>query len=208
MNKSLNVMKKTMVVLNHILDEYANNKGVSSIDLACEHYKYCLENGFIDSSFDVQDFLTNVGFSQDEIQEYLEKQNGTTNKGVEISSVQDIIDYLTYECNVRVHQYDKEWELEFWSDLGEDVVVYIEHDNTTQSIIDGINEYADNFDAEEHAEVWIDRRGRNGVPNSVRDLIEDAESIKSFLTDIANELSNAHIIEETQELNIQEDIEK
>ena len=43
---------------------------------------------------------------------------------------------------------------------------------------------------------------------TVRDLIEDAESIKSFLTDIANELSNAHIIEETQELNIQEDIDK
>lgn len=208
MNKSLNVVKKTMVVLNHILDEYANNIGVSPIELACEHYKYCLENGLVDSSFDIQEFLADVGFGENEIQEYLEKQNGTTNKGVEISSVQDIIDYLTDECNVRVHQYDKEWELEFWSDLGEDVVVYIEHDNTTQSIIDGINEYADNFDAEEHAEVWIDRRGRNGVPNSVRDLIEDAESIKSFLTDIANELSNAHIIKETQELNIQKDIEK
>ena len=201
-------MKKTLIVLNHILDEYANNKGVSSIDLACEHYKCCLENGLIDSSFDVQDFLTNVGFSQDEIQEHLKEQKNTTNSNLIISSVQDIIDYLTYECNVRVHQYDKEWELEFWSDLGEDVIVYIENDNTTQNIIDRIKECADDFDAEEHAEMWIDSRGRNGVPNSIRGLIEDAESIKSFLTDIANELSNAHIIKETQELNIHEDIEK
>ena len=212
MNKSLNVMKKTMVVLNHILDEYANNIGVSPIELACEHYDVCKENGLIDSSFDVQDFLTNIGFSQNEIQEYLEEQNGITNKVLEISSVQDIIDYLEDEHYINVHSYKNgsEWELEleFESDLGEDVLVYIEHDNTEQSIINGIKEYAEYFDAEEHAECWIDSRGRNGVPNSILDLIEDAKSIKAFLTDIANELSNAHIIEETQELNIQEDIEK
>lgn len=65
-------MNKSLVVLNHILDEYANNKGVSPIELACKHYDICLNNGLIDSSFDIQDFLTNIGFNQDEIQEYLE----------------------------------------------------------------------------------------------------------------------------------------
>lgn len=45
-------------------------------------------------------------------------------------------------------------------------------------------------DAEDHAEMWIEGRGTNGVPESIKDLLEDAEWIKNILLEVADKLNN------------------
>lgn len=87
---------------------------------------------------------------------------------------------------------DKEYytEMEFYSDAGEDFVFSIWHNRTKRSFIDAFREYAIDFDPDEHAEMWVEaRHSVAGVPQRIRDLIDDADSIDEFLTKVSDELS-------------------
>jgi len=76
-------------------------------------------------------------------------------------------------------------ELKKYSPAGEDFSIIVEVENFTESI----REYANYFDADEHAEMWIEARGRvKGVPNSIRELIDDAEAIQKMLNELAGAL--------------------
>ena len=79
-------------------------------------------------------------------------------------------------------------EIEFYSPEGEDVIETIFYDGTDEGFIKAFRNNAKNFDADEHAEMWIEGRGKRGVPESVRDLITDAEWIKDTLLSVADEL--------------------
>lgn len=76
-------------------------------------------------------------------------------------------------------------ELEWYSDAGEDVIVDIWHKGDRRSFIDAFTTYAEDFDPDEHAEMWISHRGEGGCPSSIRALIEDADGIKSHLQETA-----------------------
>ena len=90
-------------------------------------------------------------------------------------------------------------ELETYSPEGEDVIVSLIYDGTEESFIVAFVEYANWFDAEGHAEMWIESRGKNGVPEGIKDLLEDAEWIKNMLLEVAGALNN--LDEETEEMN-------
>ena len=76
-------------------------------------------------------------------------------------------------------------ELETYSPAGENFLMCVEVENFPESV----REYANDFDADEHTEMWIEARGRvAGVPNSIRELIEDAEAIKEMLNELADTL--------------------
>lgn len=77
--------------------------------------------------------------------------------------------------------------LEFYSDLGEDVIIDIDCKDK-EDFIKQFNDYAQNFDAEEHAEMWAESKGKNGVPDSLYELLDDATSIKEFLEQVSQEL--------------------
>lgn len=80
-------------------------------------------------------------------------------------------------------------EMEFYSDAGEDFVFSIWHNRTKRSFIDAFREYAIDFDPDEHAEMWVNARNTvNGVPQSIRTLINDADSIDSFLNEVSEQL--------------------
>ena len=79
-------------------------------------------------------------------------------------------------------------EIEFYSPEGEDVCECIFYDGTDESFIKAFRNNAENFDADGHAETYIEFRGKRGVPESVRDLITDAEWIKDTLLSVADEL--------------------
>ena len=79
-------------------------------------------------------------------------------------------------------------EIEFYSPEGVDVIETIFYDGTDEGFIKAFRSNAENFDADEHAEMWIEGRGKRGVPESVRDLITDAEWIKDTLLAVADEL--------------------
>ena len=81
-------------------------------------------------------------------------------------------------------------ELETYSPEGEDVIISLTYDGTEEDFIREFIDYANGFDAEDHAEMWIESRGKNGVPDSIKDLLEDAEWIKDTLMEIAEELNN------------------
>lgn len=73
------------------------------------------------------------------------------------------------------------------SPAGEDFGFEIEG-TTVEEIIKEIEEYAYNFDADEHAMLWIGSCGRNGVP-SIRGLIDDADAIQDMLDELAEAVS-------------------
>ena len=79
-------------------------------------------------------------------------------------------------------------EIEFYSPEGEDVCETIWYDGTDDGFIKAFRQLADNFDADEHARMWINTRNVKGVPDSVRALIDDAENIKDTLFKVAEKL--------------------
>ena len=56
------------------------------------------------------------------------------------------------------------------------------------NFIKQFNEYAENFDIDDHAEMYIPMRGQNGVPDSISDLVEDAKWIKNTLMEVGSKL--------------------
>lgn len=67
-------------------------------------------------------------------------------------------------------------DVEFYSDAGEDVVETVFYNGTSEDFIRAFREMAMIFDADEHASMWVDLRGKSGVPNSIRVLVDDADS--------------------------------
>lgn len=76
-------------------------------------------------------------------------------------------------------------ELEKYSPAGEDFIFYV-HDK--KRLVEATREYADDFDVDEHIEMWVSaRHSVSGVPN-IRTLVEDAEAIKAMLKELADAL--------------------
>ncbi len=74
------------------------------------------------------------------------------------------------------------------SPLGEDLPEEFEVD-TVKELVKEMRQRADNYDADEHAELWIGSRGQNGVPNcSIRELLDDAEEIGKMYEALADVL--------------------
>lgn len=112
-----------------------------------------------------------------------------------IKSITDIEKYLkTKDITVDIAQspnpLQQVWQLHWYSNAGEDIWETIYHSNTVESIVKAISDLADNFDAEEHAKLYVNSAGENGVPN-LKELIEDAYNIKEFLMNVSSELNGS-----------------
>ena len=76
-------------------------------------------------------------------------------------------------------------EMEYWSSLGEDVVITLVIDELTKdSIREEMWNYYEGFDPEEHAAVWFNMHGKHGAPTSLRALLDDADKQDSKLKEI------------------------
>lgn len=84
---------------------------------------------------------------------------------------------------------DRYVELEFFSPLGEDFIMSIDFDGTPKDFVVQFCSYCADFDPDDHAAFWVEQRGQNGTPSSVRDLIDDAEAIDDFLLDVLQQLA-------------------
>lgn len=108
---------------------------------------------------------------------------------IEVLEAHDIS--LCGEITERTYNNDGyDVELETYSPEGEDVIIPLIYDGTEEDFIRQFKSYAEDFDAEEHAEMWIESRGKNGVPESIRDLIDDAEWQKEMFLEVAKELNS------------------
>lgn len=117
------------------------------------------------------------------------KENEEFNMDVQLDPrIEDILE--KWEVSWETYEQDGDYytECEFYSDAGEDFVFDIWHDGTVKSFVDSFADYAFNFDPDEHAEMFMGMRGQRGVPQSIRVLISDADSIAETLDSIADEL--------------------
>ena len=83
-------------------------------------------------------------------------------------------------------------ELETSSPAGEDFCMLIEYDprDPVNSFLRNLKEYYDTFDPDAHAEAYINRRGEDGIPHSIRELLDDAEAIKKMILELWEQLSS------------------
>ena len=80
-------------------------------------------------------------------------------------------------------------EVEAYSPAGEDYVFTVWFNGFSADFIEKVCEHAEEYDADDHAADLVQYRGQRGVPNSVREIIDDAEEIGTMLSDLADELS-------------------
>ncbi len=88
------------------------------------------------------------------------------------------------DWSVSSYTDDGRVEIEKYSPAGEDFGICVEVNDFPRSV----REYADGFDVDEHVALWIDGRGKRGVPETARELVEDAEAIQHMLLDLADAL--------------------
>lgn len=82
--------------------------------------------------------------------------------------------------------------VEFWTDTaGQDVPTEFDFDGTAEDFVKEFTERAESYDVDEEVEVYIDMRGRNGVPETVRELLDDCQEAKDTLMKIAVKLNAA-----------------
>lgn len=97
-------------------------------------------------------------------------------------------DELIEFCDTKdwsVSLFDTEVQFEKFSPAGEDFLFYA----NVFELADEIKKYADDFDPDEHTEMWVEFRGKRGVPKSIRTLIDDADAIKIMLTDLSEQVN-------------------
>ena len=82
-------------------------------------------------------------------------------------------------------------ELEKYSPAGEDfgMIIDFNKEDPVGSCLEDLEEYANNFNVGEHAEMWIPGRGKGGRPSSISELIQDAEDIKKMVFELLDALT-------------------
>ncbi len=85
-----------------------------------------------------------------------------------------------------------DYEIEFSSDAGEDVVISLNTDGSAEDFAAKMREAADDFDEDEHVESLLEAKqnGFQGVP-SISILVKDAESIKEYYENLATAIEKA-----------------
>jgi len=96
-----------------------------------------------------------------------------------------IVEVLDNE-NVKYDIYDNSAIIEFWTDTaGQDIPVELDYDGTPEDLVNKFSEYANNYDVDEEVQVYVGMLGKNGVPNTVRELIDDCQETKDTLMELA-----------------------
>lgn len=80
-----------------------------------------------------------------------------------------------------------EIQYNFYTPAGEDFGFTIPKTDDEQH---ELYKFAEEFDIDEHVELLVPNRGKNGIPSSVGELVEDAEWIKDRLLVLAEEIKD------------------
>ncbi len=107
-------------------------------------------------------------------------------------------------------------EFENWSPAGEDLIIDacygkkdLSDDEKGKNLIEDIVSYCENFDTDEHVEMWLSARDSvRGVPQSARALVDDADDINEMYQEIVKALKKIdHPMNESYLYNWRDDIE-
>lgn len=121
----------------------------------------------------------------------------------EIKLAQEVIDLLeTHDFNIsEIHEQDGEYYVDIgqYTPEGEDWSECIWFDGTTKGFIDAVQARAESFNVDEEVEVFVECRGKNGVPSSIKALVEDAEWKCKTLEALADALWDIDFDEEEED---------
>ena len=86
-----------------------------------------------------------------------------------------------------IYEGNGHYNISKYSNLGEDFSFSIFAEDEKHEIRE-ILDFCYDFDYEDHASYYIENRGKNGIPSSIRALLDDAEEIAEDLEKLADEL--------------------
>ena len=86
-------------------------------------------------------------------------------------------------------------ELEKYSPAGEDfsMIIDFDIDDPINSFLENLREYSEAFDIDEHVEMWLPSRGKGGCPESISELVEDAENIQDMIVELWEILDSKNV---------------
>ena len=94
-------------------------------------------------------------------------------------------------------------EINQYTDLGEDWWLTLWYDGSDEDFIQKFETVVEYFDPDEEAEIFIEMRGKNGVPDSIRDIINDQEwkleTLKTTLKELHEEFEEPEEEEEEED---------
>lgn len=123
-----------------------------------------------------------------------------TNK--ELENLLDKAEELDWSYNLYKEDDGRTYaEMEKYSPLGEDfsMIIDFSEENPADTFMNDLKGYYSGFDPEEHAEMWIENRGKNGTPDSIRDLLDDAKDIKEMIGELIRYLED---VDEEKDIKI------
>lgn len=104
--------------------------------------------------------------------------------------IQDILEKNEFNFDREISEQDngKYIEINQSTPEGEDWWETLWFDGTYEGFTNAVEKRVLNFDIDEEVEIWIQSRGKGGCPNSIMDLIHDAEwkqkALKKLLDDL------------------------
>ncbi len=107
--------------------------------------------------------------------------------------IEEALEKLGYNYKIE-KQEDGTWYglVEFWTDTaGQDIPTEIEFDGTAEDFVKQFCQAAENYDVDEEVSVYVSHLGKSGVPDTVRELLDDCQEAKDTLQEIAKALQNA-----------------
>lgn len=110
-----------------------------------------------------------------------------------MEKLKKIIENKGFEISDTDFGIEKEpgWELQQYTPLGEDWYVSFQHSNNIDTFINSLKSYTYNFDIDEEVELYVEMRGKHGIPSSISALLEDAKWKKETLEDLLAEILTA-----------------
>lgn len=107
----------------------------------------------------------------------------------ELNKITKVLEKLDFNISSNTKQGD-DFVIEFgqYTPEGEDWSVCLFYDGSYNNFKEKLTEYSENFDVDEEVELWIEGRGKNGVPNSIKALVEDAEWKQKQLKELSEVL--------------------
>lgn len=104
--------------------------------------------------------------------------------------IQDILEKNEFNFDEEISEQDNERYIEINQSTpeGEDWWETIWFDGTYEGFTNAVEKRVLNFDIDEEVEIWIPNRGEGGCPDSIIDLVHDAEwkqdTLKKLLDDL------------------------
>lgn len=108
--------------------------------------------------------------------------------------IEKALDEMEIKYDYHKEENNKEWYgiVEFWTDkAGHDIPTDFNFDGTAEDFVKQFTEAAENYDVDEEVELFVGMRGKGGVPNTVRELLDDCQEAKDTLMKIAEKLKEA-----------------